>query len=172
MRKERKILLVRRGIFVLFLLIAHILQNTAGFSPSFFGVHVWFLLTLTVCLGLFEREVAGAAYGLFAGALWDTVSPLNDGFYALLFAVVGAACGILINTLMRNNLRTALLLNTLAHLLYIALYTVFFVLAQGIGNAGWLFLRYLLPSAAISILFTPFAYLAVRAVMHRTGLRR
>lgn len=172
MRKERKTLLVRRGIFVLLLLIAHILQNTAGFFPEIFGVRAYFLLTLTVCLGLFEREVGGAAYGLFAGALWDTVSPAGDGFYALLFAAVGAVCGILINTLMRNNLRTALLLNALAHLLYISLYTVCFVLAQGIDNAGWLFLRYRLPSAVFSVLFTPFAYLAVRAVMRRTKLRR
>lgn len=172
MRKERKILLLRRGILVLLILLAHLLQNTAGFFPEIFGVRAYFLLTLTVCLGLFEREVAGAVYGLFAGALWDVVSPLGDGFHALLFAVIGAICGILINTLMRNNLRTALLLNAIAHFLYVSLYTVFFVLVQGVDNAGWLFLRFYLPSAVFSVLFTPFAYLAVRAVMQRTRLRR
>ncbi len=172
MRKDRKTLILRRGIFVVFLLAAHILQNTQGFFPTVFGVHAYFLLTWTVCLGLFERELTGAVFGAFAGILWDAVSPLGDGFHALLFAGIGAVCGILINTIMRNNLVTALLLNTCAHVLYVSLYVVFFVLAEGVGDAGWLFIRYYLPSVLYSVLFTPIVYLAVRAVMHRTKLRR
>lgn len=172
MRKQQKILLVRRGIFVLLILLAHLLQNTPGWFPAFFGIRAYFLLTFTVCLGLFEREIAGAMFGLFAGALWDTVSPLGDGYHAFLFLLVGAVCGILINTVMRNNLITALLLNFAAHLLYAALYTVLFVSAQGVDGAGWLFLRYFLPSAVLSVLFTPIVYLLVRFVMQHTRIRR
>ena len=171
MRKQQKRLLVRRSIFVLLILLAHLLQNTPGWFPAFFGIRVYFLLTFTVCLGLFEREIAGAMFGLFAGALWDSVSPLGDGYHAFLFLIIGAVCGILINTVMRNNLITALLLNFGAHVLYAALYAVLFVLAQGIDGAGWLFLRYFLPSALVSVLFTPLVYLAVRFVMRRTRIR-
>ncbi|MGN0572228.1 MAG: rod shape-determining protein MreD [Candidatus Fimenecus sp.] len=171
MRKQQKILLVRRSIFVLFILLAHLVQNTPGWFPSFFGIRVYFLLTFTVCLGLFEREIAGALFGLLAGVLWDTVAPLGDGYHALLFLLIGAVCGILINTVMRNNLITALLLNLGAHLLYAALYTVLFVLAEGIDGAGWLFVRYYLPAALLSVLFTPIVYLLVRFVMRRTRIR-
>lgn len=171
MRKQQKILLARRGIFVLLLVLAHLVQNTPGWVPSFFGIRAYFLLTFTVCLGLFEREIAGAMFGLFAGVLWDTVSPLGDGYHAFLLLLIGAACGILINTMMRNNLLTACLLNTAAHLLYAVLYTVFFVLAEGIDSAGWLFLRYYLPSALLSVLFTPIIYLLVRFIMRRTRIR-
>lgn len=168
MRKQQKILWARRSIFVLLILLAHLVQNTPGWFPAFFGIRAYFLLTFTVCLGLFEREIAGAMFGLFAGVLWDTVSPLGDGYHAFLFLLIGAACGILINTVMRNNLITALLLNTGAHLLYAVLYTVLFTVAQGIDGAGWLFLRYFLPSALVSVLFTPIVYLLVRFVMRRT----
>lgn len=168
MRKQQKILWARRGIFVLLILLAHLVQNTPGWFPAFFGIRAYFLLTFTVCLGLFEREIAGAIFGLLAGVLWDTVSPLGDGYYAFLFLLIGAACGILINTVMRNNLITALLLNTGAHFLYAVLYTVLFTVAQGIDGAGWLFLRYFLPSALVSVLFTPIVYLLVRFVMRRT----
>lgn len=168
MRKQQKILWARRGIFVLLILLAHLVQHTPGWFPAFFGIRAYFLLTFTVCLGLFEREIAGAMFGLFAGVLWDTVSPLGDGYHAFLFLLIGAACGILINTVMRNNLITALLLNTGAHLLYAVLYTVLFTVAQGIDGAGWLFLRYFLPSALVSVLFTPIVYLLVRFVMRRT----
>ena len=52
--------------------------------------------------------------------------------------------------------------------LYAVLYTVLFTVAQGIDGAGWLFLRYFLPSALVSVLFTPIVYLLVRFVMRRT----
>lgn len=171
MRKQQKILWVRRIIFVLLLIFAHLLQNTPGWFPAFFGIRAYFLLTFTVCLGLFEREIAGALFGAFAGMLWDTVSPMGDGYHAFLFLIIGAVCGILINTVMRNNLITALLLNLSAHLLYAALYAVFFVTAEGVQGAGWLFLRYYLPSALLSVLFTPLIYLMVRFVMNRTRIR-
>ncbi len=170
MRKKTRILLLRRGIFVLLILAAHLLQNTPGAFPSVFGVRAYFLLSLTVCLGLFEREIAGALFGAFAGVLWDSVSPLGDGFHALLFMLIGAACGILINTIMRNNLITAMLLSGLAHVLYVSLYVIFFVVAEGVDGAGWLFARYYLPSVLFSVLLTPLVYLLVRAVMRRTRI--
>lgn len=170
MRKRTRILLLRRAIFALLILGAHLLQNTPGAFPSVFGVRPFFLLSLTVCLGLFEREIAGALFGAFAGILWDSVSPLGDGFHALLFMLIGAACGILINTIMRNNLITAMLLSVLAHFLYISLYVVFFVVAEGVDSAGWLYVRYYLPAAAFSVLFTPLFYLLVREGMRRTRL--
>ena len=151
MRKRTRILLLRRAIFALLILGAHLLQNTPGAFPSVCGVRAFFLLSLTVCLGLFEREVAGALFGAFAGVLWDSVSPLGDGFHALLFMLIGAACGILINTILRNNLFTALLLSAGAHLLYAGLYVLFFVVAEGVEGAGYLFLRFYLPAAALSV---------------------
>ena len=170
MRKRTRILLLRRAIFALLILGAHLLQNTPGAFRSVCGVRAFFLLSLTVCLGLFEREVAGALFGAFAGILWDSVSPLGDGFHALLFMLIGAACGILINTIMRNNLITAMLLSVLAHVLYVSLYVIFFVVAEGVDSAGWLYVRYYLPAVVFSVLFTPLFYLLVRTVMRRTRL--
>lgn len=171
MRDRQKTLLVRRAVFVLLLVLAHLLQNAERPLPVLFGVRPYFLLSYTVCLGLFERELGGAVFGAFAGLLWDAVSPLGDGFYAFLFMLCGAACGLLVSTVMRNNLFTALLLSASAHLLFAVLYTVFFELARGVDHIGWLFLRYHLPSAAASVLFTPLIYLLVRAVMQRTRVR-
>lgn len=172
MRKRTKLLVIRRSLFFIFILIGHVLQNTSGFFPEIFGVRAYFLISLTVVLGLFERELPGALYGIFAGALWDSVSGLGDGFNALYLMLIGALCGILINTVMRNNLRTACLLSAAAHLLYALLYLVFFLLAEGVDSVGFLFLRYLLPSALYSLLFTPVFYYIVRAVMQKTKLER
>ena len=168
---NRKKLITRRLCLALILLLLSVLQNTDGFFPQIFGVRALLLIPAVVCMSMYERDIYGMLLGLFAGALWDTVSPLGDGYHAFLFLLVGAACGVLINTVMRNNLVTAFLLNTAAHLMYAALYAVLFVSEQGIDGAGWLFLRYFLPSALVSVLFTPIVYLLVRFVMRRTRIR-
>ena len=168
MRERTKRLVVRRALFALFVLFFYLLQSTPGVFPAVFGVRALFLTSLTVCIALFDREISGALFGAAAGVLWDCVSPLGDGFHALFLLLIGAACGILINTIMRNNLFTALLLSACAHLLYAGLYTLFFVVAENVEGAGYLFLRFYLPAAALSVLFTPLFYLLVRAVVRRT----
>lgn len=170
MRRTTKLLIIRRFLFVFIILAAHLLQNTRGVFPSIFGVHANLLIPLVVCIGMFEREIWGAVLGLFAGVLWDAVSGLGDGYNALFLMIIGALCGLLINLLMRNNLKTALLLSISACILYSLLYVIFFVLAQGVDSVGYLLLRYYLPNALYSFVFTPIWYLIVRSVMRKTKL--
>lgn len=106
MRRSTKILFVRRTVFVLLILAVHILQNTRGLLPEIFGVKANPLIPLVICIGMFEREIAGAVLGMLAGILWDSVSPMGDGYNALLLMLAGAAAGLLIDYLMRNNLMT------------------------------------------------------------------
>ena len=164
MRRSTKILFVRRTVFVLLILAVHILQNTRGLFPEIFGVKANLLIPLVICIGMFEREIAGAVLGMLAGILWDSVSPMGDGYNAL------AAAGLLIDYLMRNNLMTALLLSGFACLIYSVFYVVFFLLANGVDSTGYLLIRYYIPAAVYSFLFTPLWYIIVRAVMRRTKI--
>lgn len=170
MRKNTKILIVRRLIFAFIILITHILQNSRGFVPNIFGARAFLLIPLVVCIAMFEKELAGAGLGLFAGALWDTVSGIGDGYDAFFLMMLGAVCGFLLNVIMRNHLLTALILVLVSCLLYSGTYVVFFVLSEGVDSVGYLFLRYYLPSCAYTTLFTPIYYLLVRVVMRRTAL--
>lgn len=170
MRKNTKILIVRRLVFAVIILITHILQNSRGFVPSIFGARAFLLIPLVVIIAMFEKELAGAALGLFAGALWDTVSGIGDGYNTLFLMLLGATCGFLLNVLMRNHLLTAIILVFFSCLLYSGTYVVFFVVSQGVDSVGYLFLRYYLPSCVYTTLFTPIYYLLVRAVMRRTVL--
>ena len=95
MRRSTKILFVRRTVFVLLILAVHILQNTRGLFPEIFGVKANLLIPLVICIGMFEREIAGAVLGMLAGILWDSVSPMGDGYNALLLMLAGAAADLL-----------------------------------------------------------------------------
>ncbi len=170
MRRSTKILFVRRTVFVLLILAVHILQNTRGLFPEIFGVKANLLIPLVICIGMFEREIAGAVLGMLAGILWDSVSRMGDGYNALLLMLAGAAAGLLIDYLMRNNLMTALLLSGFACLIYSVFYVVFFLLANGVDSTGYLLIRYYIPAAVYSFLFTPLWYIIVRAVMRRTKI--
>ena len=170
MRRNTKLLIVRRLIFALVILITHVLQNSSGLVPTVFGARAFLIIPLVVCIAMFERELAGALLGLFAGALWDGVSGTGDGYYALFFMAVGAICGFLINVLMRNHLLTAIILCAFSALAFSGMYTVFFITAQGVDSGGYLFLRYYLPSCVYTLLFVPLYYLFVREIMRRTAV--
>lgn len=170
MRRNTKLLIARRIIFALVILMTHILQNSSGLVPTVFGARAFLLIPLVVCIAMFEKELAGALLGLFAGALWDSVSGTGDGYYAFFFMAVGAVCGFLINVLMRNHLLTAIILCALTSLAFSGSYLIFFIIAQGVDSGGYLFLRYYLPSCVYTVLFVPLCYLFVRAVMRRTAV--
>ena len=160
---ERKKLILRRGSLALILLVLSVLQNTDGFFPQIFGVRALLLIPAVVCIAMFERDMAGMFFGLFAGALWD----MNAGgasFNALYLMAVGFICGTLINTIMRNNIVTALLLSVVFIPVYVIGYWFFHFVVGGIDMAGFVFLRYYLPSIFYSAVFLPLMFIGVRAI--------
>lgn len=160
---ERKKLILRRGSLALILLVLSVLQNTDGFFPQIFGVRALLLIPAVVCIAMFERDMAGMFFGLFAGALWD----MNAGgasFNALYLMAVGFICGTLINTIMRNNIVTALLLSMVFIPVYVIGYWFFHFVVGGIDMAGFVFLRYYLPSIFYSAVFLPLMFIGVRAI--------
>ena len=80
MERETKILLKRRLIIAAVIVICALLQTTIGYFPSIFGIHFFLLVPLCVCIAVFEGERWGAAFGIFAGALWDLSHGGGDGY--------------------------------------------------------------------------------------------
>ena len=117
LESQRKKLITRRLCLALILLLLSVLQNTDGFFPQIFGVRALILIPAVVCMAMYERDIWGMLLGLFAGALWD-ITASGASFNALYLLTVGFVCGTLINTIMRNNVVTAMILSTLATLIY------------------------------------------------------
>ena len=114
---HRKILIFRRLSLALIILLLSLLQNTDGYFPQIFGVRALLLIPAVVCISMYERDLAGMFFGLFAGALWDVFAG-GGSFNAFLLLVTGFLCGTLINTIMRNNVVTASLLSAVWCLIY------------------------------------------------------
>ena len=163
LESQRKKLITRRLCLALILLLLSVLQNTDGFFPQIFGVRALILIPAVVCMAMYERDIWGMLLGRFAGALWD-ITASGASFNALYLLTVGFVCGTLINTIMRNNVVTAMILSTLATLIYnIGYWAVSFV-GGGMDNAGFILIRYYLPSILYTMLFIPLTFITVRAV--------
>ncbi len=158
---ERKKLILRRGSLALILLVLSVIQNTDGFFPQIFGVRALLLIPAVVCIAMFERDMAGMFFGLFAGALWD-MHASGASFNALYLFVVGFICGTLINTIMRNNIVTALILSMVFIPVYVVGYWFFHYIVGGLDMAGFMFLRYYLPEIVYTALFLPIMFIIVR----------
>lgn len=160
---ERKKLILRRGSLALILLVLSVLQNTDGFFPQIFGVRALLLIPAVICIAMFERDTAGMFFGLFAGALWDMHAG-GASFNALYLLAVGFICGTLINTIMRNNIITASLLAAIFVPVYIVGYWFFHYIVGGLDMAGFMFLRYYLPSIVYTALLLPPMFIVVRSI--------
>ena len=164
MTQQTKIKLKRYGIFTLIILCAHLLQNSLMIFPKIAGIRPILLISVAVCIAMFEGEVIGAVAGLFAGALWDTVTVTADGYNAFYLAVACAICGFLLRVFMRNNIITYIMMNSAVTLLYCASYVLFFIAARGIDGSGEIFVRYYFPMAIYSLVLMPLWYVIIRAV--------
>ncbi len=160
---QRKNLIIRRICLALILLLISVLQSTDGFFPQIFGVRALLLIPCVVCIAMYERDVWGMIFGLFAGALWD-VFAAGASYNALFLLAVGFGCGTLINTIMRNNIVTATLLTFIASLFYNIIYWLFHFVFQGLDSAAFMLLRQYLPCVLYTVILTPIIFLVVRAI--------
>ena len=164
MNSVNKMKLKKYAVYALILLLAHIFQNSLRIFPDIFGVRPALLISAAVCIAMYEGEIAGAAAGLFAGALWDTVTGAADGYIALFLAVSCAFCGVVLRIFLRNNILTYIWVNSIVTVLYFASYVLFFITSRGIDGGLSIFFKYYLPMAVYSLILTPFWYLIIRRV--------
>ena len=164
MNVQKKIKVKRYLMYALIIFTSHILQNTIFIFPPLFSVRPILLISVAVCIAMFEGEIIGAAAGFFAGMLWDTVTVTADGYNALYLAVACAVCGFLLRVFMRNNIITYTMINAATTLFYCVTYALFFIAARGIDSAGEIFVRYYFPMTIYSLLLTPLWFFIIRGV--------
>lgn len=171
-RKENLNIYIRRFVFTVAIILVAAIQNTPHLFPTIFGARAFLLIPLVVCIAMFERGMAGAVFGAFAGMLWDFTLSRGDGFNTLFLMAIGIICGLLINYLMRNNLVTAILLTSITLLLYSLCYWLVFIIFRGIEGGASTILTFYLPSALYSLVLMPIFYFSIRSYMKRVRSRQ
>lgn len=149
------------AVYGLILIFTSVLQSLPDFPPHIFGVRPILMVSVTVCIAMFEGPLGGAAAGVVGGILWDLFSDRVLGFNAFLLLILCCACGLLSQLLIRNNLLSSCMMAAAA------------LFVQGI--ADWFFngvlpsapepfyalFRLSLPTFLYSLVVTPLLYAGI-----------
>lgn len=161
---ENKANRVRRIKIAAVIFVTFILQNNPSFFPRPSAVPVMLLVPLTVCVGMFEREIWGMVFGLFAGILLDAFSAESLCFHSIALTTIGFVSGLLITGIFRNNLKTCFLFSTTALFLYNTLYFMIFYLPSAHGGAGYIYANVYFASVLYTLIFTIIFYYIIRLI--------
>ncbi len=163
---------IRRVIFAAVVLVIFFVWNTQGLFPKPWGIPAMLMVPVVICIGMFERENAGMFFGLFAGVLMDTFSSQTICFHSIMLTVAGYFSGVLITRLMRNNLKTCLLLNVI----YLFVYNTFYYLVNYYstyeGGIAYLYSDVYIASVFYTMVFVPIVYLLIRAIFKKSNESR
>lgn len=144
--------------YALILLLVSVLQNAPHVFPVIGGAHPVPLIPTVVCIAMFEGPLTGGAVGVGAGLLWAMYTDRLFGFDAILLLIIGCACGLLVQVLIRNNWISALLLNAAVLLAYTLVdWLVRFVLFADEGAFVALY-SILLPNTLYTFVLSPVMY--------------
>jgi rod shape-determining protein MreD len=137
-----------RGLtgFILLAVVTLLLRSTALSALAARGVVIDVLVFATVVWSLRNGESAGVTFGFFLGLVADLDSAHWPGRHALMLAALGYAVGRLSHTLVRDSMRTQIVLLLVATFVHQLWATAFEL--QGAASWPYLIQRVLLATVA------------------------
>ncbi len=170
--QSNKLLYIRRGIFLFLIAISAALQHSGILVPSLFSAKAMLIIPALVAVAMFEKSMAGLMFGVFAGALWDFASVRGDGFFSVMLAITGYLICVLLTYFMRNNIYSAVIINTVSCLFINIVYWLWFILGKGYEGAIGVLFNFYLPSALYTALFVFIYYYLVKFIVKLTTKER
>jgi rod shape-determining protein MreD len=159
---------LRRVLLSILVFLVAMAQNVP-WLPAIFGVRPLPLVPLVVCIAVLDQEIPAIAFGVFAGLLWDYVTP-GFPWHAIYLCTVAFACAVLTRYIINRNRLTIALLILFASLGYILLrWLVDFAFAP---SAVPVLFRHSLPSLAYTLLLAPLCYFSTNRVVQRTSRKQ
>ena len=108
MERKRALIAGKHLIYCFGLIFCYVLQTTPGFL-QIFGVKPFLVIPAVIAIAMQEGEFTGALYGALGGMLCDMGANTFYGFYTLTLFLYGAAVGLALIYLMKNDRKTAVL---------------------------------------------------------------
>ncbi|MGN0521283.1 MAG: rod shape-determining protein MreD [Eubacterium sp.] len=155
---------IKYFFYCLIILIADLLQNTAGLFPEIAGARCFLLLAVSVFLSIGENEKSGAFLGLFAGLLWDLSSGVHMGFNCIFLMIICFLVSALVNHIARDTFITNILSASFTTILYCLLYWLFFIIIRGVEGAEMTLFSFYIPCAVYTIVISLILWLILKPV--------
>lgn len=159
MTDTRKLKILKYFIYVIFIFLLFVLENTPAFL-AWGGIKLRIMMPCAVAVAIFEGEFAGGLLGAYCGLLYDFSSYTIFGFYSLQLLGVCTLVGLLYVFYIKTG-KFAALATGFFVLLWFSLteFYFYFVIWKYPGSLDW-FLSRILPVAVLSAPLTVLFYLA------------
>lgn len=162
-KKNLKKNITKRLLYALLIFSAFLIQCTV-LPLTDIPFPILILLPTLVCVAMFEKEFSGFLYGLFAGLLFDLVSPLTDGLFALLLSAYACAVGLFAKYLLRNTPANVTILTFIGSVFYCILSIILIPGTVTYANLIILIKTIWLPAVISAVVLSIPIYFTVRAI--------
>lgn len=151
---------IKIALLTLLIILIGIFQNV---FVSGLSLPVVVIIPMLVSVAMHEKELTSLLFGALSGAVLDLASPVHDGVFAFLFALLACAVSLLSHYKFRNTLLgTAILAFGFA---LISFSTALIFAAFKDNALTWqIFKRAFLPGILLTALLTPVFYYPVRLI--------
>ncbi len=150
--------------YCLIIVLADLLQNTAGLFPQIFGARCFLLLPIAIILAMGEDIFAAALIGLFSGLLWDLTGAVHLGFnciYITVFCMIAAA---LVSYIARDTFITNMISSAVTIIFYCILYWLLFIIIKGVDGGEMTIFTFYIPCAIYTGILTPVLWLILKPI--------
>lgn len=149
---------IRIALFSVLIILIGVFQNV---FVSEFLLPVTVVIPLLVSVTMHERELTSLLLGALSGAVYDLASPVHDGVFAFLFALLACAVSLLSHYKFRNTLLGTAILTFGFAFISFGVSLVFSAL-QDSALTLQIFRKAFLPGILLTTLLTPVFYYPVK----------
>lgn len=167
MELTRKQKTIKYLCFCLIILLADLLQNTAGLFPQIFGARCFLLLPVAVILAMSEDVFGGTLLGLFAGLLWDLSAAVHLGFNCIYIALICFLSSALVTYIARNTFITNMISSAVTIILYCIIYWLCFIIIKGVDGGEMTLFSFYFPCAVYTGVLSPVIWLILTPIKRK-----
>lgn len=160
---ENRYRFIRYFAYALELLILYMIQQTPGFLPYLLGARPILIIPAALAIAMFEPELPAMGFGIFGGLLIDFGIGAALGFHGILLGVACYVISALSANLLRTNLLTSFLVNTIALLGIVVLQWLFYYVLYEYEYPTYALIHHYLPRILYSLVLTPITFYFNRA---------
>lgn len=148
-------------------ILLYLWESSVFAFPTISSVRALPLMSFVICISIYNPETPATVYGLIAGVAMDIGRIHASGFNAIFMLIACVACGLFIRLLLNRTLLCALVLSFFVCFIYFFTYWLFFCRPDAAADSGYCLIRYYLPMAVYTWVFTLPFYLIVGAMTRK-----
>lgn len=163
MQYEKMKPVIKWSIYYLILLVLFALQTTPRFL-EIAGVKPILVISLMICVCMFENILPSAIFSAMTGLFWDVTSDKMLGFNAIIFLCIGTAIALFCVYFLHTKLVNSVMFCAIVAFTQGFIDYFFYYLIWNKENSELILASAIIPTALYSIIFAvPFFYI-VRAI--------